>query len=82
MGGSSDSGNSGWGANIGGEVGGYYGQKYGGAVGGAIGREVGKEFGGIAQGAWDNSVNSGIHPDYGNYTAMGDYGGQQGQRYD
>ncbi len=68
MGGSSDSGNSGWEAiselNFD-----YYGQKYGGPIGGAIGRGLGESLL-RRRGVWDNNVNSGNSPDYDNYTAM------------
>jgi hypothetical protein len=82
MGGSSDSGNSGWGERIGADVFDYAATRLGGPIAGAAAREVGAAAGRAAENAWNNSMNSGIHPDYDNYTAMGDYGGQPGQRYD
>ncbi|KQZ63110.1 hypothetical protein ASD54_01630 [Rhizobium sp. Root149] len=44
--------------------------------------EVGERVAEAAETYVGNNINSGIHPDYGNYTAMGDYGGQQGQHND
>lgn len=80
MGGSSDSGNSGVGRRIGEDVFGYYGTKYGNPTIGIFAREIGGAIGDATENyLWHDT---GVRPDYDNFTAMGDYGGNPGQRAD